>query len=79
MTYQNSDGEEAQETFDKLIVCVGRRPYTEGLLAPDSGVNLDERGFIFVNEQCATNARAYGPSATWFAVRCSRIRVQRKG
>ena len=56
VTYQNSEGEEAQETFDKLIVCVGRRPYTEGLLAPDCGVNLDERGFIFVNDQCATNA-----------------------
>ncbi|WP_461482201.1 dihydrolipoyl dehydrogenase [Porticoccus sp.] len=56
VTFQNSAGEEAQETFDKLIVCVGRRPYTEGLLSPDSGVNLDERGFIFVNEQCATNA-----------------------
>ncbi len=56
VTYQDSDGNEAQETFDKLIVCVGRRPYTEGLLAADSGVNLDERGFIFVNDQCATNA-----------------------
>jgi dihydrolipoamide dehydrogenase len=56
VTYQDSDGKEAKETFDKLIVCVGRRPYTEGLLAPDSGVNLDERGFIFVNDQCATNA-----------------------
>jgi len=38
-----------------LIVCVGRRPFTEGLLAEDSGVNLDERGFIFVDETCATN------------------------
>ncbi|MDX2464018.1 MAG: dihydrolipoyl dehydrogenase [Porticoccus sp.] len=56
VTYQDSDGKEAQETFDKLIVCVGRRPYTESLLAADSGVNLDERGFIFVNDQCATNA-----------------------
>ena len=56
VTYQDSDGKEAQEVFDKLIVCVGRRPYTEGLLAADSGVNLDERGFIFVNDQCATNA-----------------------
>lgn len=56
VTYQNSDGEEVKETFDKLIVCVGRRPFTEGLLAPDCGVNLDERGFIFVNEKCATNA-----------------------
>ena len=56
VTYQDGNGNEAQETFDKLIVCVGRRPYTEGLLAADSGVNLDERGFIFVNDQCATNA-----------------------
>lgn len=56
VTYQNSDGKDEQETFDKLIVCVGRRPFTEGLLAPDCGVNLDERGFIFVNDQCATNA-----------------------
>ncbi|HEB29225.1 MAG TPA: dihydrolipoyl dehydrogenase [Porticoccus sp.] len=56
VTYQNSEGKEEQAVFDKLIVCVGRRPYTEGLLSPDCGVNLDERGFIFVNDQCATNA-----------------------
>ncbi|MEH6468462.1 MAG: dihydrolipoyl dehydrogenase [Porticoccus sp.] len=56
VTYQNSDGKEEQEIFDKLIVCVGRRPHTENLLAPDCGVNIDERGFIFVNDQCATNA-----------------------
>lgn len=56
VTYLDKEGKEQQETFDKLIVCVGRRPFTENLLAADSGVNLDERGFIFVNEQCATNA-----------------------
>jgi dihydrolipoamide dehydrogenase len=56
VTYLDKDGKEQQETFDKLIVCVGRRPFTENLLAADSGVNLDERGFIFVNEQCETNA-----------------------
>ncbi|UTW45849.1 dihydrolipoyl dehydrogenase [bacterium SCSIO 12696] len=55
VSYENGEGTQ-QETFDKLIVCVGRRPYTEGLLAPDSGVNLDERGFIFVDDYCATNA-----------------------
>jgi dihydrolipoamide dehydrogenase len=56
VTFLDKDGKEQQETFDKLIVCVGRRPYTENLLSADSGVNLDERGFIFVNEFCATNA-----------------------
>ena len=56
VTFLDKDGKEQHETFDKLIVCVGRRPFTENLLAADSGVNLDERGFIFVNEQCETNA-----------------------
>ncbi len=45
---------EKKETFDKLIVAVGRRPQSRNLLAPDSGVKLDERGFIFVNEYCET-------------------------
>ena len=54
VTYE--DGEGAHElTVDKLIVAVGRRPCTEGLLTGDSGVNLDERGFIYVNDLCATD------------------------
>ncbi|HEY8330198.1 MAG TPA: dihydrolipoyl dehydrogenase [Pseudomonas sp.] len=46
---------EQQLTFDKLIVAVGRRPVTQDVLAADSGVTLDERGFIFVDDQCATS------------------------
>ena len=41
---------------DKLIVCVGRRPVTQALLADDTGVALDERGFIEVDEHCQTTA-----------------------
>ncbi|HUH37985.1 MAG TPA: dihydrolipoyl dehydrogenase [Spongiibacteraceae bacterium] len=55
VTYSDKDGDK-QEVFDRLIVAVGRRPNSEGLLAPDCGVNLDERGFIFVNEHCETDA-----------------------
>ncbi|MBD3649251.1 MAG: dihydrolipoyl dehydrogenase, partial [Pseudomonadales bacterium] len=55
VTCKDGDGEK-QEEFDKLIVAVGRRPYTEGLFAGDSGVNLDERGFIYVNDLCSTDA-----------------------
>jgi dihydrolipoamide dehydrogenase len=55
VTFMTSDGSEHKETFDKLIVCVGRRAFTDGLLAEDSGVQLDERGTVFVNDQCATN------------------------
>jgi len=56
VTYIDKDGAEQKATFDKLIVCVGRRPYTEGLLSADSGVNIDERGSIYVNDLCSTNA-----------------------
>ena len=52
--YTDKDGEQTA-TFDKLIVAVGRRPFTESLLDESIGVELDQRGFIKVNEQCATN------------------------
>ncbi|GKW47835.1 dihydrolipoyl dehydrogenase [Halomonas sp. NCCP-2165] len=52
--YTDANGEQEQ-VFDKLIVCVGRRPYTQGLLGDDAGVKLDERGFIFVDDQCRTS------------------------
>lgn len=54
VTYTDKDGEH-QLTVDKLIVAVGRRPYTEGLFAADAGVDLDERRFVFVNQQCQTS------------------------
>ena len=49
-------GEDHSEDFDKLIVAVGRRPRTDKLFSADSGVTVDERGFVFVNEHCATEA-----------------------
>lgn len=55
VTYESADGTHT-EIFDKLIVSVGRRPRSEELLASDSGVTLDERGFIYVNDFCATEA-----------------------
>ncbi len=55
VAYQDKEGEQILEV-EKLIVAVGRRPYTENLLSPDSGVNLDERGFLYVNDLCATDA-----------------------
>lgn len=56
VTFKDKDGNEQTETFDKLIVCVGRRPFTDDLLAQDSGVKLDERGSIYVNDLCSTSA-----------------------
>jgi dihydrolipoamide dehydrogenase len=55
VSYEDSKGKQEQK-FDKLIVAVGRRPYTDNLLAEDSGVKMDERGFIFVDDTCKTEA-----------------------
>lgn len=54
VTYNNADGEQEAE-FDKLIVAVGRKPYSKGLLADDCGVEIDDRGFVKVDETCATS------------------------
>ncbi len=54
VSFTDAEGEQ-QQTFDKLIVAVGRRPETSNLLAADSGVNLDERGYIYVDDNCATS------------------------
>jgi len=51
--YSDAQGEHTLQV-DKLVVAVGRRPFTEGLLADGTGVRLDERGFIEVDEHCRT-------------------------
>jgi len=55
VTYSTASGEQV-ETFDRLIVAVGRKPRSQELFASDSGLTLDERGYIFVNDSCETEA-----------------------
>ena len=50
------DGKPQKEEFDKLIVAVGRKPYTQGLGADVAGVALDERGFVKVDKHYKTSA-----------------------
>jgi dihydrolipoamide dehydrogenase len=53
LTYEDKDGAH-DLVVDKLLVAVGRRAYTDGLLSEDCGVKLDERGRIVVDEHCHT-------------------------
>jgi dihydrolipoamide dehydrogenase len=55
VTVEDKKGE-SQLSFDRLLVSVGRKPYTEGLLADDSGVQLTENGQIQVDDQSRTTA-----------------------
>ena len=54
LRYSNQAGTQTQ-VVDKLLVAVGRRAYTEGLLAVDAGVKLDDRGRILVDERNRTD------------------------
>jgi dihydrolipoamide dehydrogenase len=44
-----------QLIVDKLIVAVGRKPYTDKLGVTDIGIEIDERGFIKVDANRQTN------------------------
>jgi len=51
------DGEHAptSDTFDKVLVAIGRKPNGNAIDADKAGVNVDERGFIAVDNQQRTN------------------------
>jgi len=56
VSYSDTKGEQTV-AVDTLVVAIGRRPYTKDLLAEGTGVELDERGFIKVDDHCKTGAK----------------------
>jgi len=55
VVYSDANGEHTLQV-DKLVVAVGRRPFTQNLFAAGLSVELDPRGFIQVDEHCRTGA-----------------------
>ena len=66
LTYTDAKGEQTL-VVDKLLVAVGRRAATKGLLAEGTGVKLDERGRVEVDEHCHT-----GVDGVWAIGDCVR-------
>ena len=66
VTYTDAKGEQSI-VVDKLLVAVGRRAATRGLLADGTGVQLDERGRVVVDEHCWT-----GVEGVWAVGDCVR-------
>jgi len=66
VTYTDGEGEKTL-TVDKLLVSVGRRAATRGLLAEGTGVKLDQRGMIEVDAHCHT-----GVDGVWAVGDCVR-------
>ena len=54
--YDDNDGSQTL-SVEKLVVAVGRRPFTDGLFADDAGVLTDDRGFIEVDDQCRSSVK----------------------
>ena len=51
-----SFGDGQSVTVDAVVVSVGRRPRSDGLLADGTGVVVDERGFVTVDDRMRTGA-----------------------
>jgi dihydrolipoamide dehydrogenase len=54
--YEDKNGAQTLDV-EKLVVAVGRRPVTENLFTDDAGIQLDERGFIVVDDECRTRVK----------------------
>jgi dihydrolipoamide dehydrogenase len=54
VTFEGPNGK-SSDTFDRLLVAVGRRPNGKIVGAEAAGVAVDERGFINVDKQMRTN------------------------
>ncbi len=52
-----SEGKESTIMCDKVLVAVGRKPYTAGLGLAEAGIKLDEKGRIDVNERYETSLK----------------------
>ncbi|WP_445393084.1 dihydrolipoyl dehydrogenase [Stenotrophomonas pavanii] len=66
VTYTDAEGEKTL-TVDKLLVAVGRRAATKGLLAEGTGVKVNDRGQIEVDAHCHT-----GVNGVWAVGDCVR-------
>jgi dihydrolipoamide dehydrogenase len=49
------EGVTPKQTFDRVLISIGRRPNNKGFGLENTGVQLDEKGFIKVDRQRRTN------------------------
>ncbi len=49
------DVEEAEQRFDRVLVAIGRRPNSEGIGLENTDIQLDEDGFVLVDEERRTD------------------------
>ena len=78
VAYEDKDGSQTIDV-EKLVVAVGRRPFTDGLFADDAGVLTDGWALSRSTNSAARVSKGCSPLAIASGVRCLRTRVLRKG
>jgi dihydrolipoamide dehydrogenase len=54
VVFKSGDGKQ-EKKFDKVLLAIGRIPNSENLQLDKAGVELDDKGFVKVNERLQTN------------------------
>ena len=54
VTFDSLTGKDATQVFEKVLVCVGRKPLSQGLGLENTKIKINERGFITVDQQLRT-------------------------
>jgi len=55
VTFEGQNAPKDPQRYDRILAAVGRRPNGKNIAAEKAGVQVDERGFIAVNNQLKTN------------------------
>ena len=55
VVFQDKNGKESSESFDNVLVAVGRKPNSEGLGLETTKTKINDKGFIEVDAQRRTN------------------------
>ena len=53
----DSDGKEISNSYEKVLVSVGRTPNTDNLMLENAGIKVDSNKFILVDEYRRTNIK----------------------
>jgi dihydrolipoamide dehydrogenase len=60
LRFEDAAGASTEERFDRVLVSVGRRPASSGLGLENTGVRLDEQGFVRVDaRRCSDDPAIY--------------------
>ncbi|NOX19524.1 MAG: dihydrolipoyl dehydrogenase, partial [Chlorobi bacterium] len=55
VTFEGENVKEPEQTFDKVLISVGRTPVTKGLGLENTNVKITDRGFVSVDEKLLTD------------------------